>query len=61
MRVETKKILDHSIEVNATCVRVPSYISHAESVYIELENDIDIKYEHERNEVEYNPSWANSS
>ena len=39
---ETKKILDHSIEVSATCVRVPSYISHAESVYIELENDIDL-------------------
>ena len=39
---ETKKILDSNIEVNATCVRVPSYIGHAESVYIELENKIDL-------------------
>ena len=39
---ETKKILDQSIDVNATCVRVPSYISHAESVYIELENDMNL-------------------
>ena len=40
---ETKKILDKDIEVNATCVRVPSYIGHAESVYIELDNVIDLK------------------
>ena len=39
---ETKKILDNLIEVNATCVRVPSYVSHAESVYIELESNIDL-------------------
>ena len=39
---ETKKILDDSIEVNATCVRVPSYVGHAESIYIELENNIDL-------------------
>ena len=37
---ETKKILDNRIEVNATCVRVPSYVGHAESIYIELENNI---------------------
>lgn len=37
---ETKKILDDKIEVNATCVRVPSYIGHAESIYIELEKDM---------------------
>jgi len=36
---ETKKILSSDIKVNATCVRVPSYIGHAESIYIELEND----------------------
>ncbi|MAJ24327.1 MAG: aspartate-semialdehyde dehydrogenase [Rickettsiales bacterium] len=39
---ESKKILDKDIEVNATCVRVPSYTGHAESVYIELEKNIEI-------------------
>ena len=39
---ETKKILDNNIEVSATCVRVPSYIGHAESVYIELENNMEL-------------------
>jgi len=37
---ETKKILDQSIEVSATCVRVPTFIGHAESVNIEFENHI---------------------
>ena len=37
---ETNKILDKNINVNATCVRVPSYMGHAESIYIELEKDI---------------------
>ena len=40
---ETKKILDSSIEVCATCVRVPVFIGHAESVNIEFENDISIE------------------
>jgi aspartate-semialdehyde dehydrogenase len=39
MEVETKKILDPSIEISATCVRVPVFTSHAESVNIEFEND----------------------
>jgi aspartate-semialdehyde dehydrogenase len=41
MVVETKKILDPSIKVNATCVRAPVFIGHAESVNIEFENEID--------------------
>ena len=31
------------ITINATCVRVASEIGHAESVYIELEKNIDIE------------------
>ncbi|MRG72194.1 aspartate-semialdehyde dehydrogenase [Alphaproteobacteria bacterium HT1-32] len=40
MVVETKKILDPSIKVHATCVRVPVFVGHAEAVNIEFENDI---------------------
>ena len=39
---ETKKILDSTIEVSATCVRVPVFIGHAESVNIEFENNVNI-------------------
>jgi len=39
---ETKKILDQSIEVSATCVRVPVFIGHSESVNIEFESNIDL-------------------
>lgn len=35
---ETKKILDPSIEVTATCVRIPVFIGHSESVNIEFED-----------------------
>ena len=38
MEVETKKILDANIKVTATCVRVPTFVSHAESVNVELTN-----------------------
>ncbi|MDX1737239.1 MAG: aspartate-semialdehyde dehydrogenase [Alphaproteobacteria bacterium] len=41
MTVETKKILDPKISVTATAVRVPVFVSHAESINIEFENDID--------------------
>ncbi|MEM7223542.1 MAG: aspartate-semialdehyde dehydrogenase [Pseudomonadota bacterium] len=41
MVVETKKILDPSIKVQATCVRVPVFIGHAEAVNLEFENPID--------------------
>ena len=51
---ETKKILDNDIEVNATCVRVPTYVGHAESVYIELENVMDL--ESLKNEILNNPA-----
>ncbi len=41
MVVETKKILDPKIKVVATCVRVPVFIGHAESVAIEFESPIE--------------------
>jgi aspartate-semialdehyde dehydrogenase len=40
MSVETQKILDPDIQVIATCVRVPVFVSHAESVNIEFEERI---------------------
>jgi aspartate-semialdehyde dehydrogenase len=39
---ETKKILDSSIKVTATAVRVPVSGGHSESVNIEFENDFDL-------------------
>src|SRR5215207_5740695 len=41
--VETKKILDPSIKVTATCVRVPVFVGHSEAVNIEFENEISAK------------------
>jgi aspartate-semialdehyde dehydrogenase len=40
MKAETMKILDPRIKVTATCVRVPVFIGHSESVNIEFENPI---------------------
>jgi aspartate-semialdehyde dehydrogenase len=40
MVVETKKILDPRIKVTATCVRVPVFVGHSESVNVEFERDI---------------------
>jgi aspartate-semialdehyde dehydrogenase len=40
MNVETKKILDPKIKLTATCVRVPVFISHSESVNVEFERPI---------------------
>ena len=40
MRAETQKILDKSIKISATCVRVPVFIGHAEAINIEFEKDI---------------------
>jgi aspartate-semialdehyde dehydrogenase len=41
---ETKKIMgDDSIEISATCVRVPIFRSHSESIWIETENYISPK------------------
>ncbi len=41
MVAETKKIVDDKIKVNATCVRVPVFVGHAESVNIEFEDFLD--------------------
>ena len=43
MRVETNKILDPNIKVHATCVRVPVFVGHAESVNVELFNDLTLE------------------
>ena len=40
---ETKKILDKSVDVTATCVRVPVLVSHAESINIEFEKDFTLE------------------
>jgi aspartate-semialdehyde dehydrogenase len=40
MVVETKKIVDKAIKVHATCVRVPTFVGHAESVNIEFEDPL---------------------
>jgi aspartate-semialdehyde dehydrogenase len=41
MTVETKKILDPSIKVHATCVRVPVFIGHAEAVNVEFDGPVE--------------------
>ncbi|WP_372887652.1 aspartate-semialdehyde dehydrogenase [Shimia sp.] len=41
MVVETKKIVDPSIKVTATCVRVPVFVGHSEAVNIEFEDFLD--------------------
>ena len=43
MKVETKKILDQDIKVSATCVRVPVFVGHAESVNVELANELTVE------------------
>jgi len=40
MVVETKKILDPDIALTATCVRVPVFIGHSESVNIEFKSEV---------------------
>jgi len=40
MMVETQKILDPDIQLTATCVRVPVFIGHAESLTVEFEKPI---------------------
>jgi len=44
---ETKKILDKSIELTATCVRIPVMVSHAESLNIEFEKPFTLEKIHE--------------
>ena len=43
MKNETKKILDNSIDLTATCVRLPVLVSHSESVNIEFENPFSLE------------------
>ena len=40
---ETKKILDPNIKVTATCVRTSVFISHAESINIELDSPLNVE------------------
>ncbi len=40
MKAETMKILDKSVKVTATCVRVPTFVGHAESINVEFENEL---------------------
>lgn len=41
MRVETQKILDPSIQVCATCVRVPVFVGHSEAVNVEFHEPVE--------------------
>jgi len=43
MTVETKKILDPNIVLSATCVRVPVFVGHSESVNIEFNSEANAK------------------
>ncbi len=43
MVVETKKILDPKVKVVATCVRVPVFVGHSESITLEFEKEISAK------------------
>ena len=43
MIVETKKILDPNISISATCVRVPVFVGHSESVNIEFNSEVNVK------------------
>ncbi len=42
MLAETKKIMDPKIRVTATCVRVPVFVGHAESVNVEFERQMTV-------------------
>ncbi|KGJ09430.1 aspartate-semialdehyde dehydrogenase [Paracoccus sphaerophysae] len=41
MVAETKKIMDPSIKVTATCVRVPVFVGHSEAINVEFEDFLD--------------------
>lgn len=43
MVVETQKILDPAIAVSATCVRVPVFVGHSESVNVEFEKPLSVE------------------
>lgn len=40
---ETQKILDESIKVSASCIRVPTFIGHGLSLHIRCEDTIDLR------------------
>ena len=40
MMVETKKILDQNISLSATCVRVPVFVGHSESINVEFNSEV---------------------
>ena len=43
MMAETKKIMDPSIKLTATCVRVPVFVGHSEAVNIEFEKPLEVE------------------
>jgi aspartate-semialdehyde dehydrogenase len=47
MMVETKKIMEADIPVQATCVRVPVFVGHSESVTVEFENSVTLNSAYE--------------
>lgn len=40
---ETQKIMGKKIEIFSTCVRVPVFVGHGESIYLETDKNIDLK------------------
>lgn len=40
MKVETMKILGSHVKVAATCVRVPTFVGHAEAINVELDGEL---------------------
>jgi aspartate-semialdehyde dehydrogenase len=40
MVAETKKILDPTIKLTATCVRVPVFVGHGEAIHVEFSKDV---------------------
>ncbi|KGN82873.1 aspartate-semialdehyde dehydrogenase [Porphyromonadaceae bacterium COT-184 OH4590] len=43
MHNETRKIMHSDVTVSATCVRVPSFRSHSESIWVETEQPISVE------------------
>lgn len=50
---ETKKILKRNVGVSATCVRVPVFNCHSESINVELESEINLNKLREAYENQY--------
>ena len=62
---ETEKILGKKINMSVTCVRVPVFRCHAESVNVEFENNFDInnliEYLSDREEIVVQDRWQDGS